>query len=497
MSVIVAREDIPCNMQKSILSDLTITFPKIMNREPLICYGFDEYKNLVCPLDYGLRLCRKYGWEELTDIELETFEEPFESTVPLYGNQELILEEIFAHLNSHRTAILAAYTSAGKSMMTTHIIQRMRAPAIILVAMVDLVTQWLSEFGAASTAVVRVIGRKNERDRYYYRGEEVKPGGYHVIICMVSRVHRIEPEVRSNIGILVMDEADQFCTETRIKKILTINPYAVLHCTATPKRGNNTTRFLTMMCGDRIVTRYRECSHNIQIIKTGIIPKVEYQHGARASYGATNWHSLKQYLYNSDSRNRIIMQLAKEWTEQPLDKEYSMWDKGHRIMIATDEVRHVEILSELASEYGLTSATLTRKTKRKNYQVGQVVIATYQKAGTGFDEANYLPREWKGKIPPYTCIILAFSTKQQYLHVQVSGRIRAPNPTIKYILDSYKTLYKHCDVFIDSFKHVDRTIEEVMVVNKPEGGYQFVVMKSTSLKPIEDSGSEEDNQDSD
>lgn len=486
MSIIVPRDKIPVEMQNDILSELTITFPKIMNREPLICYAFDKYKNIICPLDYGLRLCQRLDCKPYHNAELEPFEESFESTVPLYGNQELILEEIFEHLNTNRTAILAAYTSAGKSMMTTHIIQRMSAPTIILLTMTELIEQWLSEFGAATTAVVRVIGRKNERDRYYYRGIEVEEGGFHVIICMVSRIHRIEPEVRENIGLLVIDEADQFCTETRIKKILTIHPSTVLHCTATPKRGNNTTQFLTMMSGERIVTRYRGGNHNIQIIKTGIVPKIEYQVRSRSNFGGTNWHTLKQSLYYNEKRNHIIIQLAKEWTDEPLDQEYSMWDKGQRIMIVTDEVNHVDILSELATEYGLTSSRLTSKTKKKNYKVSQVVIATYQKAGTGFDEANYLPREWKGKIPPYTCMIIAFSTKQQYLHVQVSGRIRSTDPTVKYILDSYKTLSKHCDIFIDSFKHVERTLEQVMVVSEPEGKHRFVVINSARHKPIDE-----------
>jgi hypothetical protein len=488
MSVIIDRSDIPARMQLSIIEDLTIIFPKIMNRKPLLCYRFDEYGNLVAPLDYGLNLCKVNGFQELTDIERYEFDEPYQSTVPLYGRQEDILCEVFEHLNSERTAILAAYTSSGKSMMTTHIIQRMNRPAIIVVSMVELINQWVGEFGASTTAVVRVIGRKGERDKYYYRGVEVAEGGYHVIITMIQRVHRIEEEVRSTIGLLVIDEADQVCSENRIATILTINPGFILLCTATPKRGNNTTDFLTLMCGNRIVTRYREGNHNIQIVKTNITPKIEHRVCTRGNIvtGGANWHVLKQSLYYNDSRNAMIMQLAKEWTDRPLSKEYSMWDKGERIMIATDEVKHVEVLAKMAQNLGLTCSTLTSKTKKKDYKVSQVVIVTYQKAGTGFDEANYLPQEWKGLYPPYSCMIIAFSTKQHYLHIQVSGRIRAANPTIKYMLDSYKTLSRHCDIFIESFKHVERTIEEVMVVSKPDKSYEFVVMDSKRLSPCDE-----------
>lgn len=486
MSVIIAREDIPRSMQAPILEDLTIVFPKVMNRKPLNCYRFDDEGNLVCPLDYGLNLCKTYDLLELTDIEREEYECPFESTVPLYDTQEDILDEIFEHLHSQRTAILAAYTSAGKSMMTTHIIQRMNRPAIIVVAMSALIDQWLGEFGAATTAVVRVIGRKGERDRYYYRGKEVTEGGYHVIITMVQRIHRIEPEVRSNIGLLAIDEADQVCSECRIDKILTINPGFILLCTATPKRGNNTTKFLTLMCGDRIVTRYRGGNHNVQVVESGIVPKIEYMVNIGGGRGGTNWNVLKKSLYTSEKRNRLIVQLAKEWTEKPLDKKYTMWDKGQRVMIATDQLEHVEALTKMCEEYGLTCSNITSKTKKKNYKVAQVVIATYQKGGTGFDEANYLPIEWKGSYPPYSCMLMVFSTKQEYLHIQVSGRIRAPNPTIKYILDSYKTLSKHCDTFIDSFRHVERTVEKVKAVNKANDAYEFVVMESRQYQPCDD-----------
>lgn len=479
MSVILSISDIRRvpHLEDTIERELSIEFHKSTGKKPIIAHKRTNEGNIVCPLDYGLQLINKYNILNITDVQRPTTR--FNSLVPLRPEQEEMVNEILQLMyqtdengNRNRTALLAAFTSAGKTMMATHIAQRIGMITLVVLINKILIKQWISEFGFASDAIIMVVGDSNNPHDYYYRGKKLPqpaPGSHYnvqVIICMIMRLRRLSYEVRSAIGLLIMDEAHQFCTIDRCMDIMEVYPENVLLCTATPDRDDGCTKLLPLICGDRAVTRYRNGTTTVQIIRTPYEPVISYRVD-----GKPDWTKAKQSLYYNKDRNDIIVQRA-------------IFNLPKRTLIMVDEIEHANILVTLLRENGIDVCALTGKTKEGEYYPAKVIVATHHKAGTGFDEGNYVPREMKNQLEPIEIMLIVFTMKMKYLLSQFSGRIRTTNPIIQYMRDIGDTLTKHYNAFLSSFEHITRVIVDTLAT-RGDNGYEFAVISEHEYKPID------------
>lgn len=479
MSVIIPIYDIRSHSQleDTIEKELTIEFHKSTGKKPIIAFKRTDEGHMICPLDYGLQLIKKYNMFDMTDVGRPRVH--FNSLIPLRPEQEQIVTDILRLMcqpdatgDCRRTALLAAFTSAGKTMMSTHIAQRIGMLTLIVLISTTLIRQWINEFAIASDAIILVIGSGAKGDEYYYRGKKLptpaQGQSYNVsiIICMIMRLKKLPYELRVSIGLLIMDEAHQFCSVERCNDILDVFPWGVLLCTATPDRDDGSTKLLSLICGDRGVTKYRTGVTTVQVIRTIFAPVIVSRQD-----GKPDWTKAKQSLYYDNERNVLIVRRA-------------VLNLPKRTLIMVDEIKHANMLVELLKAAGISSCALTGETKEGEYFPADVVVATHHKAGTGFDEGNYVARELKATLQPIEIMLIVFTMKMIYLLSQFTGRVRTANPIIQYIRDNGTTLTKHYNAFLKSFEHITRVIEDI-IVTREDDEYEFVTIGSYEHKPIE------------
>jgi len=317
---------------------------------------------------------------------------------------------------THNT-ILGAYLASFYGYLT-----------VVLMHRTILLKQWQQTFQKVTNATTWVVG------------EEPMPPLFNVIICLDKRVEKVPIEMRNRVGMMIIDEAHAWCTQSQVSRLLGFHPRYVIAETATLERDDDMHRMIVAICGEHHIRREMKKTFYVYKIFTGVIGERE----ERKSGPGVVWHTLAKSLAFNPVRNQIIIQLA-------------MKNPEFKIVILTGYRAHTKLLHQTFVELGESVDFLCGS--KKNYRDSRILIGTINKIGTGFDESSFCDDFGGVKI---NLGILAHSVAKKQLLEQTVGRIfRADFPNIMHLVDDDKTIKNHWRNAKSWYKSKGGVIQEI------------------------------------
>lgn len=339
-------------------------------------------------------------------------------TGTLRPHQIPIVKEALDHLLKLRTTTLGIPTGQGKSIMAAYLACKMKYLTAIFVPRESLMDQIADTFTSCTNARVWRVGKDF-------------PDECDVIVCMNTRSHLIPKEIKDQVGLLIIDEAHLFCIATAAECLLTFTPSYIIAQTATLEKRNDLHVMIYALVGKHMVFRVSEKPFWYYKCVTGCIPERKLNKA-----GVTDSSVYVKSLYNNDKRNKMILDLAKNYGEVPASAG-NPGKPGKNVLIVTSERAHVDKLLRLFKEDGVECSGFCGT--QKTYELNKVLIGTWQKLGVGFDQQSF----HKGS-DPFEVLIFACSFRDVACLVQVLGRIfRTEEPVVINMVDDDKLSEEH------------------------------------------------------
>lgn len=334
-----------------------------------------------------------------------------EFTGTLRPEQKPFINRAISTLNEKRAVTLELRPGFGKTTMVTALTSRIGLVTVILLYDSGLVRQWAETYQRMTTAVTWMVGDENP------------PPNPDVIICLFTRVLKIDRAVRDAVRFVVIDEAHEFCNTTGTQAILKFTPKYIVACTATFEKKNGMHAIMEAFVG---LDRVQGAPLN-DIFVTKITTPFK---GTREKRNGTLiWSVLNQsIIYNSD-RNAFIVTLA-----------LILLSAGRKCLFFTNEVEHVELLYASFKVSYIDSCDYIAG-KKSNYDDSDILVGNVQKCGTGFDEESYC-RNFGGRR--IDTIVICASFKDPNLLYQVVGRsFRAQQSYVIHLVDNDSIIEGH------------------------------------------------------
>lgn len=361
--------------------------------------------------------------------------------IDLYPQQITVIDEFWDRINRQKdqgtyTIFGHIHTGFGKTYTFYHFVysilsKGLTIPPILIIVDSDAVRQtWIKScidiFGIEPyVACGSILGKHN--------------------ICIVSKqlltLHKFGRNSYSHYGIVCVDEADTICTQNMVDELIDMSPQYLVGLTATIKRGDGMEKVLDIFWGPRSdwVVRLREFgaeyNMDLHILHTSF--KVDSIYNKKATL---DWMAMSQVVANIYDRNLLIRNLCL----MNIDK---------KILILCKRKEHVETLVSMFNDVGLDTATYYDKDK--TYFDANVLIATYSKAGRGYDDKN-TSASFDGRR--FDMIILTMTMKNAD---QAIGRSRNNYYKVYLLVDDNPTMKNHAsDIKNTNAKRGAKIIED-------------------------------------
>lgn len=341
--------------------------------------------------------------------------EPFHLKTQLYDYQMEVVNIALKHYQERGGAFLNVFCSYGKTVVSAFmsaLFSQARGLSTLVVYHRDTIGKsWYNTFTKYSDAKIYVVGENTEPP-----ADDVQ-----VFLCMNLRLDNLDIKIRKRIGHFVIDEAHRYCTEGSVKIILSIEPLYVTLLTATYERDDGMHIMLDHVSGPERISRISMKPFFVFKVQTAFEPNPKI--GPKGII----FDDLVEQLDNISERNAMIIQHVID-------------NINRKILILTKHVAHAKQLHSwlvcYLQPYNKTASILAGNIKE--YNDAQVIVATYSKAGEGYDdkEACY---DWKGER--IEMLILASSTRKVE---QYAGRVfRTKIPIIIDFVDNHKNCKTH------------------------------------------------------
>lgn len=337
---------------------------------------------------------------------------PYQFKGTLYDSQNPVADDAMEQLITHGTTTLNLYTAFGKTVVGAYLSSKLKMLTLVLYTSTILEPQWKSTFEEFTDARVWVVG------------EEPPSEGAHVILCMDTRFHKMSAEYIDKIGTVIYDEVHEFCTPTRVRCFLGIQPRYIISASATIKREDGMHDILQSVCGTHSVMKISKKPFNVFKYITGI--DIPIQKNAR---GTTDWARYCNDLCSNEDRNIMILDIVRK-------------NPDHKILILTWRKTHVDFIHDCLVQMDISADKMAGN--KKTYNDSRVLVGTISKIGTGFDERAACD-DFNGiRI---NMLILVGSMRSVSLLEQVAGRcFRADFPQIICFVDASSISENHWKV---------------------------------------------------
>lgn len=267
------------------------------------------------------------------------------------------------------------------------------------------------------------------------------------IICMDQRYTKIPKQYAKAVGTLIIDEAHLFCTPTRVKCLLYVQPRVVIVETATLKRNDGMHVMIQSMVGTHGVFTVSNAPYVVKRVLTQIPIEI-----TKNKFGNDYTAMCKEISINTE-RNELICDIVAT----NLHRKY---------IILTRRADHVVTLQNMFESMGIPSGTLYGS--KNKYKDSTVLIGTMPKIGTGFDEENACA-DFKGNKS--NVLILANSVKQYQSFEQYRGRVmRCKSPIVIWIQDPISTINNH---FLGLRSWIDETNGTIEKLRYKKGEFRL------------------------
>jgi hypothetical protein len=350
------------------------------------------------------------------------------------------IDSVITELRANKSVSLTLRTGAGKTAVSLFSACYFRLLTVILVHTDQLAGQWAKSVGSYTDASCEIIDLKTTHISKSTA----------IVICLYTRWRKIPLWVRRRVGLLVIDECDDFCNATGIQAIIGdsedegIQPEMVIGCTATFKRpGTGLEVIMNSVLGHNIVTRTFDVKFTVNKVCTGI---KGHRQDAKYTRGV-DWPLLKRSLLDSPERTALICSLALLRVEE-----------GRKVMILCTENAHAESIFNTLDANG-ASADWFYGSKKKSYVDSDILVVGTKKGGRGFDEENACPDWGKKRID---CVMIVGFVNNETDLIQWIGRaFRAKDPVIDHFVDDDKTINAQWINMSETYKWMKATIQEL------------------------------------
>lgn len=319
-------------------------------------------KKLHFPMFFGRKVLKKNLEDYLKLNNIEFLKQ-------LKEEQIEVVNESLDILNKNGGLILNLCCGFGKTVISSYIMCKLKIKTVVIFPLKCLNNSWLETFKNFTNCKILCTDKKYTEKQF----EEAD-----VILSMPSHIKNFP---NKNIDLLIVDEAHMLCTENYKNMILQIIVKRVVLCTATLERPDESHKLLLCMVGnDNIITRTSSKPFTVYIYKTNwtteIKKKQTYIDGRRKM--TIDYNALMDDIEKSETRNQFILDTILQYINK------------HKILILTKRSNHVEYFYEKLKEH--TNSIDTYYGNKQTYNDSSILIGTYNKISTGFDEINATKR---------------------------------------------------------------------------------------------------------
>lgn len=253
-----------------------------------------------------------------------------------------------------------------------------------------------------------------------------------------------------DVKLCIVDEVHAIMNETGVCALLKINCDFSIGLSATPYRLDSRDICLTNFYGGNMVNvkmeRTPEAIKEVYVWKTGQQPPpLKIRGSNKVTWNdIMDWQCFKRC--GMDGLYRAVAEIHK-----------TILLPGKTILFLTKRVCHAATATQAFTSHGLTVSNLCEKTKKtkknttNSEQPVDVIVATYLKAGEGFDVGSICG------------IVLACDMNARF--IQVLGRIRCFNNPFNFVLevlDNSPQLKKHFNSRLSIYRDCEYQIQEPM-----------------------------------
>lgn len=418
MSVIIPQAYLTDQEKSRIISDLALVpketyYSKKFNKntyysnqnkqaksEPVNFYLVDD-TNIILPYSYAK--CIKPEFLQYQFNKQPTLDLSFNPNLDLYEVQKPIAYAALEQLKMYNTTTLNVFTAFGKTVVTSWLTCMIKGLTLILLTREPLIKQWKSTYEEFTNATgkIWVVG-------------ETPPQVASVIICMDGRFDKLPKAYVRNIKTVVIDEAHEFCTPSRVSCLLGTTPSYVIAATATLNRTDKMESMIYAICGLHKVFKISDKPFIVTKYHTGISVPIKHN-----KQGDTDWTSLVTDLCNVPERNGLILELIR-------------MNPGEKILVLSLRNNHVKLLHQYLLMMGEQVDFMVGNKKR--YRDSRVLVGGIKKIGTGFDEKAACD-DFNGiRI---SLLFIVGGIRSTELLEQVAGRVfRSEFPKIIHFVDN-------------------------------------------------------------
>lgn len=381
------------------------SYSNTTTKTPIQLFKLDEETNeLIIPYTFYKQLTGN-----LSNINKNFPIIPYNFIGTLREDQIPIVEEALNHLNQYGTTTLNVYTAFGKTVTATYLACQYGMLTLVLYTSTTLEPQWKKTFSQFTNAKIWIVG------------ENPPVGGAHIILCMDTRFEKLPKDYLAMVGTVLIDEAHEFCTLSRIKCLLGVQPLKIISMTATLERSDQTHTIIQSVCGMHNIFKKSTKPFNVYRFVTGVTIPIVLN-----TQGNPDWSKYCNFQSLDDSRNIMILNMIKE-------------NSNFKILILTWLKDHVNLLYNSCQQMGISVDFMAGN--KKKYSDSQVLIGTISKLGTGFDEKTACDN-FNGTSINLLLMVATMDSVQ--LLEQVAGRaFRSEFPHIIYFVDNNKIAENH------------------------------------------------------
>jgi superfamily II DNA or RNA helicase len=438
MSVAVRLESLSKKQRKWIAQELTFQYKentllkkqyrKTTIMQEVSCFSADKHRILL-PMYWA-----KENFELVNDKSVER--RKYRSKLgPRDEKQQDELDKVIEQLTNHRTTALTIRTGAGKTAISLFVSCHFCQTTVVLVHNSGHCKQWKNSIHKYTTARAEIITSDTNG---------IDPDT-DIIICLYTRWMYIPACIRSCLGLLIIDECDEFCNEGGVEAIINMRPLRVMGCTATFTRsGTGLETIMHSFLGYDFVSSEFDVEFTVTKVLTGI---QGHREDARYTQGV-NWLKLYKSLLYNNARNELIVELVKIRHQE-----------GRKTMILTTERDHVMLLYELIKATGIKVDWICGK--KKTYKDSDVLIATKKKAGRGFDEESFC-EDWGG-VRIDNVVVAGYIVNPEDKTQAIGRGFRAFKPNVDELVDDDQTIEKQWDKAEDLYISMSAEIEEIVL----------------------------------
>lgn len=398
----------------------------------------NQKKVLVVPFFFGMLFCRRYN----LPYHMERYRSEkaprisFTNSLVFRDDQGAVTSEALHYLQRHRATLLQLHPGYGKTAVSSYIAHRIGMVTLIIVHRTFLGEQFRKTFAKYTNATLCFIGE----DKTNLNAD--------VFICMITSMHKLPIEVKSRVGLVIVDEAHCYATGIRVQALMGLDARYLLFLTATPTVGS-LKGVMSAFVGEMRVVRKCKKPFDVYCIDTNIDPVIEsntdYRGRKRMDYDKYR----KSIMYNDCLNEYIVGSVVR--------------NRGQKIMIITSEKRHVDLLAQMIIDKGLKCEKFYGN--QTTHEDTPILISNSSKIKEGYDsEAG--ARNYDGvKV---NLLYLLVSYKKVGAIEQTIGRVlRASAPVVVYFTVNANVSKKHSEILKGWASDMPVTIHNVAMNINP------------------------------